>query len=195
MVDRNVKILAFVGMPGAGVSSSVSHITANGHPRIYTGGIVYDEMRAQNIEITAESQTKFREEMRQKHGNEYFMQKCVEQMNRLIEAGQRYIVLDGLYSWSEYKYLKREFPGELTVVAIVAPRKLRHRRLAQRPERPFTELEVTKRDWAEIENLEKGGPIAVADHFIVNNGSLDDLHAELDSLINETHFCKAPAQC
>lgn len=195
MVNRNVKILAFVGMPGAGVSSSVSHITAKGHPRIYTGGVVYDEMRARNIEITAESQKKFREEMRQEHGNQYFIQKSVEQMNRLIEAGQRYLVLDGLYSWSEYKYLKREFPGELTVVAIVAPRKIRHRRLAQRPERPFTELEATQRDWAEIEYLEKGGPIAIADHFIVNDGSLADLHDKLGEIVNDTHFCKSPMQC
>lgn len=195
MVDRNVKILAFVGMPGAGVSSAVAHITANGHPRVYTGGVVYDEMRAQNIEITAESQRQFREEARQKHGDEYFMQKSVEQMENLIKAGQKYIVLDGLYSWSEYRYLKREFPGELTVVAIVAPRKLRHRRLAQRPERPFTEQEATSRDWAEIESLEKGGPIAIADHFIVNDGSPEELHAQLDELIDEVHFCKAPMQC
>lgn len=195
MANRDVKILAFVGMPGAGKSTAIDHITANGHPRVYTGGVIYDEMRAQNIEITAESQRQFREDMRQKHGNEYFMQKSVEQMENLIKAGQKYIVLDGLYSWSEYRYLKREFPGELTVVAIVASRKLRHRRLAQRSERPFTEQEAIQRDWSEIENLEKGGPIAIADHFIVNDGSPEELHAQLDELIDEVHFCKAPMQC
>lgn len=195
MSKRDVKILAFVGMAGAGKSSAVDFITANGHPKIYAGGVVYDEMRAQNIEITPESQKIFREEMRTMHGPDYFIRKCAEQMHRLINAGQKYIVLDGLYTWSEYKFLKKEFPGELTVIAIVAPRKLRHRRLAQRPERPFTKKEAIERDWSEIENLEKGGPIAIADDYIINDGNLDDLHAKLSGVINDVHFCKAPMQC
>ena len=27
------------------------------------------------------------------------------------------------------------------------------------------------RDYSEIENIEKGGPIGIADHYILNNGS------------------------
>lgn len=196
MTQKHTQIIAFVGMAGAGKSSAVDHAAANEFPRIYAGGVVYDEMRAQEIEITPDSQKEFRERMRAEHGSDYFMKKCIEQMRNLIAAGQRQIILDGLYTWSEYKLLKREFPGELTVIAIVAPRKLRHRRLAQRPERPFTDKESMERDWSEIENLEKGGPIAIADHFIVNDGSLEDLHKKLDKIIVENiHFCKAPMQC
>lgn len=195
MTKSNIKILAFVGMAGAGKSSAVDYVVTNGHPKIYGGGIVYDEMRAQNIEITPESQKEFRERMRRDHGANYFMEKAIEQMRNLIEAGQKYIVLDGLYTWSEYKLLKREFPGELTVIAIVAPRKLRHKRLSQRPERPFNAREANERDWSEIENLEKGGPIAIADDFIVNDGSLEDLHEKINAVINDVHFCKAPMQC
>lgn len=196
MSNKNTQIIAFVGLAGAGKSVAVDHVTANEFPKVYAGGVVYDEMRKQGIEITPDSQRIFREDMRTQHGNEYFMQKCIEQMRRLIDAGQKQVVLDGLYTWSEYKLLKREFPGEVTVIAIVAPRKLRHRRLAQRPDRPFTEQEAMERDWTEIENLEKGGPIAIADHFIINDGSLDNLHAQLDKvMLDDVHFCKSPMQC
>lgn len=193
--NTNSHIIAFVGMAGAGKSSAIDFFTAKGHPKVYVGGIMYDEMRKQNIEITPDSQRIFREDMRTTHGKEVFIQKAAEQVHRLIDAGQKYIVFDGLYSWSEYKFLKHEFPSILTTVAIVAPRKLRHHRIANRPERPFTAEEANVRDWSEIENLEKGGPIAIADYYIVNDGSLEDLHKKLEVLVGDEHFCKSPEQC
>lgn len=183
MTHTNTQIIAFVGLAGAGISSSVGYVASKSLPKVYTGGVVYDDMRRHGIEITPESQRAFREEMRAKHGSDYFMKTSIEQMNNLIEAGQKQIVLDGLYTWAEYRLLKREFPGELTVVAIVAPRRLRHRRLAKRPERPFTEQQAMERDWHEIEHMEKGGPIAVADYFITNDGTLEELHQKLDRVL------------
>jgi len=59
---------------------------------------------------------------------------------------------------------------------------VRRERLAHRPVRPLTAEEVDRRDAAEIENLEKGGPIAAADRFLVNNGTLDELRAQYDAL-------------
>lgn len=89
------------------------------------------------VEITAESQQIFREQLRQREGKEFIAKRAIERINNLLEAGQRNIVLDGLYSWSEYRLLKSEFHKMLEVVAIVAPRKVRHQRLANRPERPL----------------------------------------------------------
>jgi dephospho-CoA kinase len=106
----------------------------------------------------------------------------------LIESGQHRIIFDGLYTWSEYRILKHEFPGEITVVALTPNKHLRHQRLAHRPERPFTASEANERDWSEIENLEKGGPIAIADYFLQNNGSIEDLHSELDVILKEIKF-------
>src|SRR5206468_11072580 len=112
----------------------------------------------------------------------------VQQIRDLVAAGQHRIVADGLYTWTEYKVLKKAFPGELTVVAVVAPRHLRHHRLSQRPVRPLTDVEATQRDWAEIENLEKGGPIAIADHYISNDHDLESLHHQVDSLLTDIDF-------
>jgi dephospho-CoA kinase len=103
-------------------------------------------------------------------------------------AGQKRIIADGLYSWTEYRYLKREFPGEMNVVAILAPRHLRHRRLNQRPVRPLQSDEALERDWAEIENLEKGGPIAIADHYVINDGNIEQLHEQVDRELRSLAF-------
>lgn len=184
----NVKILAFVGLAGSGKSSVVDYLTTKGYPKVYFGGILYDEMRAEGIEITPESQQKFREEIRAREGKDFIVKRAIKQTHDLIAAGQHRILLDGLYTWTEYKLLLHEFPGNATIVAVVAPKHVRHRRLALRPERPFTETEATQRDWSEIENLEKGGPIAIADHYIVNDGNLDTLHERVDATLEALDF-------
>lgn len=112
----------------------------------------------------------------------------IEQIEHLAAAGQHRIVADGLYTWTEYKTLKKAFPGELIVVAIVAPKHLRHRRLSQRPVRPLLEQEASQRDWAEIEHLEKGGPIAIADHYIINDGNTEHFEQQLADLREKLGF-------
>lgn len=186
--DKNTKIIAFVGLAGSGKSSAVEYMTEKGFPKIYFGGIIYKAMAEAGIEVTWESQAKFREEIRQKEGKDFVVRRAVKEARDLIAAGQHRIVLDGLYTWSEYKILKHEFPGEMTVIAIVTPKHLRKQRMAKRPERPMTAQEVDERDWAEIENLEKGGPIAIADHFIINDGNIDNLHRQLDSTLSDIDF-------
>ena len=67
--------------------------------------------------------------------------------------------------------------------------------MAKRIERPMQPHEVDQRDWSEIENLEKGGPIAIADYFIINDSSLEQLHQKIDAATHDAHFCKSPEQC
>lgn len=186
---EQIKIIAFVGLAGSGKSSAVEYLAKKGYPKVYFGGIIYKAMQEADIEITWDSQKKFREQIREKEGKDFVVKRAIKETRDLITAGQHRIVLDGLYSWSEYKILKHEFPGdEMTVVAIVTPKHLRKSRMARRPERPMMAKEVDQRDWAEIENLEKGGPIAIADYFISNDSDLESLHKRLATILHEINF-------
>lgn len=184
----NTKIVAFVGLAGSGKSSAVEYLTEKHIPKIYFGGIIYTAMKEAGIDITWESQQTFREEIREREGKDFVVKRAVKEARDLIAAGQRRIVLDGLYTWSEYKILKHEFPGEMTVIAIVTPKHERKARMAKRPERPMTAQEVDERDWSEIENLEKGGPIAIADYFVHNDRDLDWLHEQMDVVLRHIGF-------
>ena len=86
------------------------------------------------------------------------------------------------------KTLKHEFPGQMTFIAIVVPKRLRYKRVAMRPERPFSEEEIKERDRSEIENLEKGGPIAAADYYVLNDGSVEDMQKKLAEILEEIKF-------
>jgi len=185
---ENVKIIAFVGLAGSGKSSAVEYLTTKGIPKIYFGGIIYKAMEEAGVAVTWESQKRFREEIREKEGKDFVVKRAIKEARNLIDAGQHRIVLDGLYSWSEYKILKHEFPGEMTVVAVVTPKHMRKARMAKRPERPMSSQEIDERDWAEIENLEKGGPIAIADYFIHNDKDVPDLESQIDDVLHYIDF-------
>ena len=186
--DRGVKILAVVGMSGSGKSVAVEYLTSLGFPKIYFGGMILKAMKEQGIEVTPENEKKFREEVREKYGKDWVVRQVIEEIHHLIEAGQKRIVLDGVYSWTEYKILKQEFPGEMIFLALVVPKKLRYRRVAVRPERPLNHAEIMERDQAEIENLEKGGPIAAADYYILNTGSIKETEEKIKGVLKEVEF-------
>lgn len=186
----NVKILAIVGMSGSGKSVLVDYLTEKGYPKVYFGGMIYKEMEKRGIPRTedGESEKKFREEIRETEGKDWVVRQVIAETRDLIAAGQKRIVLDGVYSWTEYRLLKHEFPKALTFIAVVVDKKLRYERVAVRPGRAFDGNAIRERDRSEIENLEKGGPIAAADYYILNNGSIDDCNARLDEILREIEF-------
>jgi len=188
--DRDVKILAIVGMSGSGKSVVVDHLTSLGFPKVYFGGMIYKEMEKRGIERTSdgESEKHFREMIRETEGKDWVVRQVIDEAKGLIAAGQKRVVLDGLYTWTEYKILKKEFPGQMSVLAVVVDKAIRHKRVGKRPERPFNTEEIQERDRSEIENLEKGGPIAMADYYLLNNSSVEDLTAGVDEVLKKIDF-------
>lgn len=186
--NKNVKIIALVGMSGSGKSVAVDYLTSKGYPKVYFGGMIYKEMAKRGVERTPDSERDFREMIRETEGKDWVVRQVIDEVHDLMKAGQKRIILDGVYSWTEYKTLKHEFPGMLTFVAIVVTKKLRYKRVAARPDRPFNAEEIRERDRSEIENLEKGGPIAAADYYVLNNGTVDDMEKNLQKILDEIEF-------
>lgn len=187
---ENLKIVAIVGMSGSGKSVAVDYLTAKGVPKVYFGGMIYKEMEKRGIERTpdGESEKHFREMIRETEGKDWVVRQVIDEVHNLADAGQKRIVLDGVYSWTEMKTLKHEFPGQMTFIAVVVPKRLRYKRVAVRPDRPFSEEEIKERDRSEIENLEKGGPIAAADYYVLNDGSVSDMEKKLAEILEEIKF-------
>ncbi len=176
------RALALVGMPGAGKTVCAHHLEARGFFQFRFGGIVVDEVTRRGWAVTPENERIVREELRRREGMDAIARRALPHLKSALNARPS-IVIDGLYSFSEYKTLRHELGAAMVVVAIACPRALRYQRLAARPERPLTAAEAEARDYLEIENLEKGGPIAIADYTLVNDRDPQTLLDALDALV------------
>ncbi len=175
------KIVAVVGMCGSGKSVATEVFCEAGFRSVYFGGVTMEELERRGLPKTEANERAVREQLRADYGLAAYAILLYERIAEYSQQGG--VVLDGLYSWSEYKYLKDKFGDELSVLAIVTDRGLRYSRLTGRTVRPLTNAEAQARDYAEIENLEKGGPISIADRYITNNGTADELIAAIKSYI------------
>lgn len=184
----NVKIIAFVGLTGSGKSAAVEYLTDKGYPKVYFGGVIYQAMEKAGIPIGEENEKTFRVEIREKEGTDFVVREIIKQIHGLIDAGQKRIIADGLYTWDEYKIMKQEFHSQLKFVAVITPKHLRYHRLQSRAERPQTVAISIERDHNEIETMQKGGPIAMADYFVDNDGDKEKLHRTIDAIVSELDF-------
>jgi len=176
------KIIATVGMCGSGKSVAGEHLEKLGFAKVYFGGLTIEEVKRRGLAVNEKNERAVREELRRTHGMGAFAQLSLAKIEALLADGKR-VLIDGLYSFSEYKILKEKYGDSLLVIAVFTPRALRYERLARREERPLTIEEAVSRDHAEIENIEKGGPIALADYTIVNDGSREKLIHDLDQIL------------
>lgn len=175
------KILAIVGMPGAGKSEVVSFLQVKGIPFVRFGEITDEGLKKQGIAVTPGNEKLFRENLRKELGMEAYAVLARPKIEDKL-AQNDCIAIDGLYSWEEYRYLKNLFPN-LILVHIYAEPEVRYKRLSQRAVRPLTRTEAEKRDIAEIENLHKAGPIAIADYQITNNKGKEELQSQIADLL------------
>ncbi|MEO8862915.1 MAG: AAA family ATPase [Candidatus Saccharimonadales bacterium] len=181
---NEIKVVALVGMPGAGKSFCIDHMMDQGIPSVYFGGVTIDEVKARGLEINEQNERLVREDIRAKEGAGAYAERMINKIDILATEGHQKIVADGLYSWTEYKIFKEHYGDNVLIVAIASPRSMRHERLSQRKLRPLTESAVSKREYAEIENLEKGGPIANADYTIVNDVTPGAMLNKLDAIVS-----------
>lgn len=185
--QTSIRALALVGMPGAGKTLCAHHLQDRGFYQFRFGGIVENEVVRRGWDVKPENERIVREEFRAEHGMAAMAILARPHLQKALQIHET-IVIDGLYSWSEYKALGEEFGTSMVVVNITCDRNLRYSRLENREIRPLTRVEAVQRDHQEIEKLEKGGPIAIADYTLLNNGTGEELLAKLDALLEKLNI-------
>lgn len=183
-----VKIISFVGLAGVGKTTATDYLTAKGIPKVSFGDIIRHGMARADIEPTEVNERSFITHLLARGHAQFIEQQTLPQFHRLIGAGQHRIVTDGSSSLEEYRALMSAFPGSVTTVALVAPKHLRYGRLEKRTLHPLTRAEAIARDIAETEHENKAAPIALADHYLVNDGSKDALYDQLNRLVEKLRF-------
>jgi dephospho-CoA kinase len=168
-------------MPGSGKSEAARIFQKSGYSAVRFGDITDEEVRKRGLKLDEENERIVREDLREKHGMAAYAILNLPRIEAALEKSA--VVIDGLYSWEEYKYLKEKLGGRLNIVSVWAPPEVRYARLKGRAVRPLSPEQARARDYAEIEKVNKGGPIAMADYTIVNNGTLEALRQQAGAII------------
>ena len=179
-------------MTGSGKSVIADYLVKEGFGFFRFGQITLDIVKEKGLEPIDKNERPIREEVRKKHGMGAYATLNMPKIEELLKKG--HVVGDGMYSWSEYKVLKDKYASQFITLAIYAPPNKRYARLEERMltkedtdlrHRPATKEQAKARDYAEIENIEKGGPIAMADYTLINTGTVDDLIKQTKIVMRE----------
>lgn len=180
-------IIAVVGMAGSGKTETIKYLQAKfDWPKIYFGEATFDRMKKDGMEVNYKNEKIAREKIRQEKGMGAYAILALPKIKKALEKND-FLLLESLYSWEEYKIIKKKYSESFLVLAVHSSPETRFRRLLKRKkERPMkNKKEFEERDYSEIEGTDKGGPIARADFVIVNEGTLGDYHKQIDKIIKK----------
>ena len=179
-------IIAIVGLPGTGKTEAADFFQKKNLPTISFGKIVNDYINQKNLSHDEKTHKKVREEIRKKYGKEALAVLNVKKIKQALENNS-IIIVEGMRSWEEYLYLKKEFPKiKLVIVCLFTDKDIRYKRISKRNNR--SELYGEERDINEIIGINMGPTIAFADYLIKNNYSLKDFYDKLELTYRTIYF-------
>ena len=184
------QVIAIIGMAGSGKGTVVEHLVeAYQIPKVYFGGMVYEEVERRGLNIIRDERA-VREDMRATDGPAVLAKRAATRAKEELQNGARFVVLDGVYSWSEDCYLREIFGDAYSSIAIVTPKHVRYDRVVTRKDahRTYTRDDIKRRDIEEIEFHHKGDPIAFADYYLLNASSIDALKAATDDIMHQLGY-------
>lgn len=176
-------VVAVVGLTGSGKTDATERFLARGFTRVGFNDPLYEELERRGLPRTQENERPVREELRKDFGMGVMAIRALPRVREAIDRGEN-VVIESMYSWSEYKLVKEKCGDRFNVLAVYASPALRYERLGKRRIRPLSAEEAQARDYAEIEYIEKAGPIAMADWTIQNIGPRDQFLEEVDQIIS-----------
>ena len=178
-----MKVVSIVGMPGSGKSEVARLFQDSGFTTVRFGDITDEEVKQRGLELNEENERQVRESLREKYGMIAYAQLNLPRIEAALKTSD--VVIDGLYSWEEYIYLNNYYGDDFIVIAVSASPKTRYARLGSRKIRSLTPQEAASRDRAEIENLNKGGSIVMADFTVINESSLADMKKQVEGIMSK----------
>ncbi|PIR84672.1 hypothetical protein COU16_01375 [Candidatus Kaiserbacteria bacterium CG10_big_fil_rev_8_21_14_0_10_47_16] len=183
-------ILGITGTDGAGKGTVVEYLVQEkGFTHYSARAIFIEEIERRGIENNRANMRLMGNYFREQYGNDFLIQYYLP---KIKEAGVINAAIESIRAVAEAETLK-ENGGVL--IAVDADQKLRYERVQKR--RSTTD-QVSFEQFQAHEELEKNDPdphgmqkqkvIDMADYVVTNDGTLEELHAQVDSVLAEaTH--------
>ena len=175
-------IIAICGLAGSGKSEVRKFFEKNGFVYIHLG--VTELIIEKHGKTNEKLEREMRKRMREEQGMDVMIQIALPKIVKLLKQKKK-VVIDNLYSWGEYKTLRKKYPKTFFTIAVHASPKIRHQRLEKRKFRGLDKKTALTRDYSHIEELDVGGPIVMADFHVINEGKKTDLEKQLEDMYSQ----------
>ncbi|MBI3413330.1 MAG: AAA family ATPase [Candidatus Aenigmarchaeota archaeon] len=174
-----MKIICLVGMPGAGKGEVNKILESENIPTVVMSFVVRDEVKKRGLEPNIKNLDNVAVDLRKQFGKDVVAKRIAEKVKTI---NSNVVCVDGVRNIEEIDILKKV--GDVTIVCIDAPEKMRFERLSKRGEsRDPKNLGEFK--WREQKQIGLGVDrvIEIADYKIVNDDSLEDLEKKIKKLL------------
>ncbi len=178
-------IIGITGTNGAGKGTVVSHLVAKDFKHYSAREFISIEIRKRGLPLDRSSMQEVGNDLRRLHGPAYVVQALYEQA---VAAGGN-AVIESVRVVAEAQCLKK---SGAALLAVDADRALRYERTVSRGSETDrvdfdTWVAQEEREWhnAAAGDMDVPAVVAMADYTVTNNGSLDELHAQVDKVLEE----------
>lgn len=176
-------IIGITGTIGAGKGTVVDYLKEKGFTHFAARDFIVKEVLARGLPVDRDSMTAVANDLRHEHGAAYIIGELAKEANML---GTRAIV-ESVRAIGEAQLLKKE---NALLLAVDANQKMRYARITERGSvtddidfETFIAQEVREMQNDDPEKQNIAAVIAMADFRIQNNGTLEELHYQLDELL------------
>ena len=179
-----MKIIGVIGQNGSGKDEVLKYLRAKyGVPFLSTGDMVREIATKEGKEPTRENLQEISERYFREFGRGCFVQLASE---KIKQYGWAVGGISGIRSQDDVKVLKDALGGDFILVSVnVSDPQVRFSRMQARREGRDPQIyeQFERNDKAEEEIFHIGAAAKSADFSISNDGTLDDLHKEIDLLV------------
>ena len=174
-----MKVIALVGMPGAGKEEFVRVAIEEGWEVVRMGDVVRDYVRSHRFPLRDDIVGRIATEEREKHGPDIWARRTLERIRRSDR-----VVIDGIRSVHEIKRFQEELGGDFLLVGIFASPRTRFERISRRGREDDVRTwdEFVRRDMREL-SWGLGEAFATADVMIVNEGTLEEFRERVRAFL------------
>ncbi len=173
------RLVLITGMSGSGKTTLTGLFEGHGYSTITMGDVIRDIASKRGLEPIPDILGHIAKEIREAGGDAAVAELCIE---KLRNTPNDRVVVDGIRSVAEVEAFKESF--DVVLVAVHASPKTRYRRLRGRgrTDDPEDWEAFRERDLREL-GFSMGWAIALADHMVVNEGTIGDLERAFEGLL------------
>ena len=179
-----VKVIGAVGEIGSGKDEVLKYLKARyGIPYISTGDIVRNIAKSENIEATRENLEKISLRCFNDLGRGCFIRQAAEE---ILHRGWKTAGISGVRSPDDVEIMKTMFGKCFVLIRVdISDPRIRFERVRLRHEErdPLSFSQFQEQDRNEENTFQISLTGKDADHVLNNDGSIEDLHQQIDRLV------------